>query len=134
MAVDALKTQTRPVIFTEFEALTEGVDNEYFQNKDEIFVAIRELSYDLQRPALVIERDGHPGISYCPLRCASIRAAKKNRKWSADRFSDAHKVYFDKLGQTSLHQMLLTSVARGILRPIDHLPSQLLNFFSVQGR
>ena len=53
--LDALKTE---YVLYRIRGLTRG-DNEYFQNKDEI---TRKLSYDLQRPALVIEKNGYPHL------------------------------------------------------------------------
>ena len=109
--LDALKTD---YVLYRIRGLTRG-DNEYFQNKDEI---TRKLSYDLQRPALVIERDGHPHLvlpadaPHPPQPFSLVRA----------------QVYFDKLKES----LTLDYAKRN--PETDDICLRFLNFFSVQGR
>ena len=109
--LDALKTE---YVLYRIRGLTRG-DNEYFQNKDEI---TRKLSYDLQRPALVIEKNGYPHLvlpadaPHPPQPFSLVRA----------------QVYFDKLKDP----LTLDYAKRD--PETDVICLRFLNFFGVQSR
>lgn len=109
--LDALKTD---YILYRIRGLTRE-DNEYFQNKDEI---ARKLSYDLQRPALVIERNGHPHL------VLPADAPPPPQSFSLVRV----QVYFDKLRES----LTLDCAKRN--PETDDICLRFLNFFAVQGR
>ena len=109
--LDALKTD---YVLYRIRGLTRG-DNEYFQNKDEI---ARKLSYDLQRPALVIERNGHPYL------VLPADAPHPPQPFSLVRV----QVYFDKQKES----FTLDYAKRN--HETDDICLRFLNFFAVQGR
>ena len=109
--LDALKTD---YVLYRIRGLTRE-DNEYFQNKDEI---ARKLSYDLQRPALVIERNGHPYL------VLPADTPPPPQPFSLVRV----QVYLDKQKES----LTLDYAKRN--HETDDICLRFLNFFAVQGR
>ena len=109
--LDALKTE---YVLYKIRGLTRE-DNQYFQNKDEI---ARKLSYDLRKPALVIERNSHPHL------VLPADAPDPSQSLSLVRA----QVYFDKLDES-------LTLDYGKRNPeTDDICLRFLNFLAIQSR